>query len=60
LGLAGLVGYGVLVSLKGAMNLVAKDFFETFASYGFTVIPRQHIARLWRNGYGNEKGERNG
>jgi len=39
MGLAGFVGYAVLVSLKGATNLVAKDFFETFASYGFTVIP---------------------
>ena len=37
--LAGFVGYAVLVSLKGAMNILAKDFFQTFTSYGYTVIP---------------------
>ncbi len=37
--IVGFVGYAVLVSTKGAMNMVAKDFFETFASYGLTVIP---------------------
>jgi C4-dicarboxylate transporter DctM subunit len=39
MGLAGFLGYAVLVSWKGAMNILAKDFFQTFASYGFTVIP---------------------
>jgi C4-dicarboxylate transporter DctM subunit len=37
--MVGFVGYIILVSLKGAMTMIAKDFFETFASYGFTVIP---------------------
>lgn len=37
--IVGFVGYIVLVSVKGAMSMLAKDFFETFASYGFTVIP---------------------
>jgi C4-dicarboxylate transporter, DctM subunit len=37
--IVGFVGYIVLVSVKGAMAMIAKDFFETFASYGFTVIP---------------------
>lgn len=37
--IVGFVGYIVLASLKGAMTMVAKDFFETFSSYGFTVIP---------------------
>jgi C4-dicarboxylate transporter, DctM subunit len=39
MGLAGFIGYAILVSWKGAMNILAKDFFQTFASYGFTVIP---------------------
>jgi C4-dicarboxylate transporter DctM subunit len=29
----------VLVSVKGATTMIVKDFFDTFASYGFTVIP---------------------
>jgi tripartite ATP-independent transporter DctM subunit len=37
--IVGFVGYAVLVSTKGAMTMIAKDFFETFASYGLTVIP---------------------
>jgi C4-dicarboxylate transporter, DctM subunit len=35
----GFAGYVILVSLKGAMTMIVKDFFDTFASYGFTVIP---------------------
>ncbi|OPY68005.1 MAG: Sialic acid TRAP transporter permease protein SiaT [Syntrophorhabdaceae bacterium PtaU1.Bin034] len=35
----GFAGYVILVSLKGAMTMISKDFFDTFASYGFTVIP---------------------
>jgi len=37
--IVGFVGYIVLVSVKGAMTVIAKDFFETFASYSLTVIP---------------------
>jgi C4-dicarboxylate transporter, DctM subunit len=37
--IVGFVGYIVLVSLKGATTVIAKDFFETFASYSLTVIP---------------------
>jgi tripartite ATP-independent transporter DctM subunit len=37
--IVGFVGYVILVSLKGAMTVIAKDFFETFASYSLTVIP---------------------
>jgi C4-dicarboxylate transporter DctM subunit len=37
--LVGFVGFAILVSLKGAMTMIVKDFFDTFASYGFTVIP---------------------
>jgi C4-dicarboxylate transporter, DctM subunit len=35
----GFIGYSMLVSFSGAMNLVAKDFFDCFSSYGLTVIP---------------------
>jgi len=37
--IVGFTGYIVLVSVKGAMAMLAKDFYETFASYGYTVIP---------------------
>lgn len=37
--IVGFVGYVVLVSFKGAAAMLAKDFFETFASYSYTVIP---------------------
>jgi len=37
--LVGFVGFAVLISTKAALNLLAKDFFDVFASYGFTVIP---------------------
>jgi len=37
--LVGFLGFAVLVSMKAALNLLAKDFFDVFASYGFTVIP---------------------
>jgi tripartite ATP-independent transporter DctM subunit len=35
----GFVGFGCLVSFSAASNLVVKDFFDTFTSYGYTVIP---------------------
>ena len=35
----GFLGFAYLVSLSAAFNLLAKDVFDTFASYGFTVIP---------------------
>jgi tripartite ATP-independent transporter DctM subunit len=35
----GFVGFGYIVSFKAALNLLAKDIFDVFASYGFTVIP---------------------
>ena len=35
----GFVGFAYLVSSSAAFNLLAKDTFDTFASYGFTVIP---------------------
>lgn len=37
--LVGFIGFSYLVSFKAGMNLLAKDFFDVFTSYGFTVIP---------------------
>ncbi|OGP54435.1 MAG: C4-dicarboxylate ABC transporter permease [Deltaproteobacteria bacterium RBG_13_52_11] len=37
--LIGFLGFSIIVSTKAALNLIAKDFFDVFASYGFTVIP---------------------
>lgn len=37
--LPGFVGFGYLVSFSAASNLLVKDFYDTFSSYGFTVIP---------------------
>jgi C4-dicarboxylate transporter DctM subunit len=37
--LVGMIGFGIIVSPQAAMNLLAKDLFDVFASYGFTVIP---------------------
>lgn len=37
--LVGFVGFSYLVSFKAGLNLLAKDFFDVFTSYGFTVIP---------------------
>ena len=37
--LIGFLGFGLVVSFSAALNLLAKDIFDVFASYGFTVIP---------------------
>jgi tripartite ATP-independent transporter DctM subunit len=37
--IVGFLGFSVIVSTKAALNLLAKDVFDVFASYGFTVIP---------------------
>lgn len=37
--LVGFLGFGYIVSFNAALNLLAKDIFDVFASYGFTVIP---------------------
>jgi len=37
--LVGFIGFSYVVSAKAALNLLAKDFFDVFSSYGFTVIP---------------------
>ena len=37
--LVGFVGFSSIISVQAAMNLLAKDVFSVFSSYGFTVIP---------------------
>ncbi len=37
--LVGFLGFSYIVSTKAALNLLAKDVFDVFATYGFTVIP---------------------
>lgn len=37
--LAGFIGFASIVNVDAALNLVAKDIYSVFASYGFTVIP---------------------
>jgi len=37
--LIGFLGFSYLVSVPAALNLLAKDFFEVFSSYGLTVVP---------------------
>jgi C4-dicarboxylate transporter DctM subunit len=37
--LIGFLGFSFIVSTKAALNLLAKDVFDVFASYGFTIIP---------------------
>ncbi|MBM4350590.1 MAG: TRAP transporter large permease [Deltaproteobacteria bacterium] len=35
----GFLGFSYIVSFKAGLNLLAKDIFDVFANYGFTVIP---------------------
>jgi len=35
----GFVGFAFLVNFSASSNLLVKDFFDTFTTYGFTVIP---------------------
>jgi C4-dicarboxylate transporter, DctM subunit len=37
--LAGFIGFAWIVNVPAALNLVAKDIYSVFSSYGFTVIP---------------------
>jgi len=37
--LVGLLGFGSLVSPEAALNIIAKDFYTVFSSYGLTVVP---------------------
>jgi C4-dicarboxylate transporter, DctM subunit len=37
--LIGFLGFSYITTTKAGLNLLAKDIFDVFASYGFTVIP---------------------
>ncbi|HEY3275850.1 MAG TPA: TRAP transporter large permease [Syntrophorhabdaceae bacterium] len=37
--IVGFAGFAYLVSWEAGLNLLAKDFFDVFTSYGLTVIP---------------------
>ncbi|MGZ3595980.1 MAG: TRAP transporter large permease subunit, partial [Syntrophales bacterium] len=37
--LVGFLGFAFLMSFSAASNLVVKDFFDTFTTYSYTVIP---------------------
>jgi len=37
--IVGFVGFAAIRSMSAALNLLAKDIFDVFSSYGFTVIP---------------------
>ncbi len=37
--LIGFVGFGTVVSFHGALNLLAKDYYEVFSNYDLTTIP---------------------
>ncbi len=37
--LIGFLGFGYLVAWPAAMNLLAKDLYDVFTNYGYTVIP---------------------
>jgi len=37
--LIGFLGFSTIISTKAALNLLAKDIVDVFASYGFTIIP---------------------
>lgn len=37
--LVGFVGFGILISFEGALNLLVRDIYGSFASYDLTTIP---------------------
>lgn len=37
--LIGFLGFAYIVDIRAALNLLALDFYNVFANYGFTVIP---------------------
>jgi C4-dicarboxylate transporter, DctM subunit len=39
MGIIGFLGFAYVVNFKAAMGLMANDFFDALANYGFTVIP---------------------
>jgi TRAP-type mannitol/chloroaromatic compound transport system permease large subunit len=37
--LVGFIGFGFLISFKGGLNLLSRNIYDTFSSYGLTTIP---------------------
>jgi TRAP-type mannitol/chloroaromatic compound transport system permease large subunit len=37
--IVGFIGYCIVVSLKAGLVMIAQDIYDTFSTYGFTVIP---------------------
>lgn len=37
--MVGFVGFSTMISTTGGLNLLAKDFYEVFSSYGLTTVP---------------------
>jgi C4-dicarboxylate transporter DctM subunit len=37
--MVGFVGFSTMISLKGGLNLLAKDYYENFSSYGLSTVP---------------------
>jgi len=37
--LVGFVGFSTMISMQGALNLLAKEFYSVFSSYGLTTVP---------------------
>lgn len=37
--LVGFLGFSYIISFKAGLNLLARDFYDVFSSYGLTVIP---------------------
>ncbi len=37
--MVGFVGFSMMISLKGGLNLLAKDYYENFSSYGLSTVP---------------------
>jgi len=35
----GYLGFSIMISTKGGLNLLSRDFYEVFSSYGLTTIP---------------------
>ncbi len=37
--MVGFVGFSLMISMKGGLNLLAKDYYENFSSYGLSTVP---------------------
>ncbi len=39
MGLVGFVGFSLMISTNAGLNLLAKDYYENFSSYGLSTVP---------------------